>query len=90
MIKNQKNRMNLEIANIPSGEGAVVEKNGKSIAAYHDGETVHCFSSKCTHMQCEVEWNDVAKTWDCPCHGARFAPTGAVLKGPAKRPLNPM
>jgi Rieske Fe-S protein len=37
-----------------------------------------------------VGWNPTERTWDCPCHGSRFGPTGDVINGPAKRPLTPI
>ncbi|MGH3661398.1 MAG: Rieske 2Fe-2S domain-containing protein, partial [Micromonosporaceae bacterium] len=36
---------------------------------------------------CTVGFNDAERTWDCPCHGSRYAVDGAVLNGPTVRPL---
>lgn len=41
----------------------------------------------CTHQGCTVSYNSSTKQFVCPCHGARFSNTGAVLNGPASRPL---
>jgi len=50
---------------------------------------VHNLSAVCTHMGCLVHWNGAERSWDCPCHGARYAAaTGEVLEGPALRGLN--
>jgi len=73
---------------IKRGEGAVVLKDGKRVAAYRDMEgKVTMLSPVCTHMGCIVRWNNADKMWDCPCHGSRFTPEGSVHSGPAETPL---
>jgi glycine/D-amino acid oxidase-like deaminating enzyme/nitrite reductase/ring-hydroxylating ferredoxin subunit len=73
---------------IPRNGGRVIELEGRQVAAYrHDDGTVTLRSATCTHMGCRVNWNDSQHTWDCPCHGSRFSPTGDVLAGPAEKAL---
>ena len=42
---------------------------------------------KCTHQGCDVKWAAGEKKYACPCHGANFDVDGAVLNGPATKPL---
>jgi len=66
------------------GTGKIVEVDGKKVAAYKDGDgIVHALNPTCTHAACIVGWNSEEKSWDCPCHGARFDIDGKVLTGPA-------
>ena len=60
----------------------------EKVAAYRAPDGVLTMvSATCTHMGCIVGWNDAERTWDCPCHGSRFTPQGAVISGPAEKPL---
>jgi glycine/D-amino acid oxidase-like deaminating enzyme/nitrite reductase/ring-hydroxylating ferredoxin subunit len=70
------------------GQGAVVRVDGELCAVYRgeDGGLASV-SATCTHMGCVVGFNDVERSWDCPCHGSRFDTSGAVLQGPAVSPL---
>lgn len=46
------------------------------------------FDVRCTHLGCPISWDDNVTQFDCPCHGAIFAPDGKVLAGPPSRPLD--
>lgn len=74
---------------VAPGEGLIASVDGKQIALHRtaEGELV-ALSPVCTHMGCIVHWNGFEKSWDCPCHGSRFRPTGEVLEGPAITPLH--
>ena len=76
---------------VKRGTGQVIERDGANVAAYRDDDgTTTLRSAICTHMGCVVAWNGTERTWDCPCHGSRFTPTGDVLSGPAESPLEPV
>lgn len=68
---------------LSNGGGMVIEN--EKLAVYKDGEgELHTFSAKCTHLGCTVKWNELEKSFDCPCHGSRFVgQTGNVVNGPA-------
>ena len=38
---------------------------------------------RCPHMGCALKWNAQEHSWDCPCHGSRFAEDGTLLNTPA-------
>ncbi len=77
-----------KVEDIQLGEGAIVGRGNHKIAVYKDAKGIvsEC-SAVCTHLGCIVHWNGNEKSWDCPCHGSRFAPNGQVLNGPAVLPL---
>jgi glycine/D-amino acid oxidase-like deaminating enzyme/nitrite reductase/ring-hydroxylating ferredoxin subunit len=76
------------LRSVRRGHGKVVERSGGKVAAFRDDSgRVTTRSAICTHMGCVVGWNEAERTWDCPCHGSRFKPTGEVIAGPAESPL---
>jgi glycine/D-amino acid oxidase-like deaminating enzyme/nitrite reductase/ring-hydroxylating ferredoxin subunit len=73
------------------GDGMIIGRRGKKVAAFRDANgNIHRLSPVCTHLGCLVRWNPSESTWDCPCHGSRFKPTGEVIAGPAEEPLAPI
>ncbi len=72
------------LAQIKNGEGKTVSLDGKTMSLYRDESgKLFAVKSACTHMGGNVGWNETEKSWDCPCHGARFDIEGKVLNGPA-------
>ncbi|HUF76911.1 MAG TPA: Rieske (2Fe-2S) protein [Longimicrobiales bacterium] len=71
----------------PNGQ-AFVQGPGMERPVYvrrlDSGELVAVLAS-CTHQGCQPE--PVADRLTCPCHGSEFSFDGAVLQGPAERPL---
>jgi Rieske Fe-S protein len=72
---------------LPSQGGVVLAQRGV-VLTRDAGGAVHGFSAICTHLGCTVD-SVQNGTIMCPCHGSRFdADTGAVVRGPATRPLS--
>ncbi len=58
----------------------MIERSG--VYKDEDGE-IYKIRPICAHLGCELAWNDLEKTWDCPCHGSRFDYLGNQIYGPA-------
>ena len=71
-----------------SARRAACERGFAKLAVYRDEDGgFHARSAVCPHLGCIVGWNTAERSWDCPCHGSRFSPEGAVISGPAEGPL---
>ena len=72
----------------PPGAGTVLDLDGGPVAVYTDPDgQVRAVSAICTHLGCTVGFNSADQSWDCPCHGSRFALDGSVIQGPATKDL---
>ena len=79
------------LGSLKRGKGAILQVGGRRVAVYRDPRgKIRAVSPICTHLGCIVHWNAAETTWDCPCHGSRFEPTGRVIAGPAESPLEPI
>ena len=77
-----------ELAELAPGEAKTVKWEGTSLALYKDENSrVYALDPVCPHAKCIVNWNSGEKSWDCPCHGARYAVDGSLLTGPAQTGL---
>jgi glycine/D-amino acid oxidase-like deaminating enzyme/nitrite reductase/ring-hydroxylating ferredoxin subunit len=77
-----------DLAALAPGDATVVHYEGKSLALYkNEAGKVFALNPVCTHAKCIVGWNRAEKSWDCPCHGARYDINGNVLTGPARKGL---
>ena len=81
-----------EEKDLPVGQGKVVSAGDKPVIVVHTAQGgVKAYSAVCTHLGCIVGWQSSRGFIQCPCHDARFnAVTGAVISGPAPRPLSPV
>ncbi len=61
--------------------------DGMKIAVYKDKKGEHLVLPKCPHMGCNLIFNEVEKTWDCPCHASRFDVDGKCISGPANKDI---
>ena len=82
-------RANMSFDSIALDSGSIIEINNEKIGIYKcpDGK-LYAVKPFCTHLGCLLSWNDVDKSWDCPCHGSRFDFRGKSLYDPAFKDLD--
>lgn len=70
-------------------EGGIVEIDGEKVGVYKNkkGE-IFKIRPVCQHLGCELSWNNLDKTWDCPCHGSRYNYKGELIYGPSVENLD--
>ena len=67
-----------------SNQVSFINRDGKSLGVYVDDlGNKHIVYNKCPHLGCSLLFNEVEKTWDCPCHSSRYDVDGHRIKGPS-------
>ncbi len=71
------------IEDVKNGEGKIVNIDNQKIGVYKD-DNGKIFTVKpiCTHLGCELYFNNIDKLWECPCHGSKFTYDGKAIEVP--------
>lgn len=89
LVLNKFKSANMSFDEIQNDSGSIIEINHEKIGIYKSPEgKIFAVKPICTHLGCLLSWNDVDKTWDCPCHGSRFDYHGKNLYDPAFKNLD--
>lgn len=77
-----------KIKDIKKGEAKIVEVKNTKVGVYKS-ETGEIFkvSPYCTHLGCELHFNNIDKMWECPCHGSKFTYDGKSIEVPSNKDL---
>ena len=77
-----------ELDDIKIGEGKIIKVDNEKVGVYkaNDGE-VYKVKPICTHLGCELYFNNVDKVWECPCHGSKFTYDGKSIEVPSNKNL---
>lgn len=67
------------VTHIPNGRFYLVRLEDEGFLAIYQ---------RCTHLGCNVPWDQVEERFICPCHNSQFTTQGEVLNPPAPRPLD--
>lgn len=66
------------VVEVPEARGYLVNIDGEIVA----------LSEVCSHLGCRVPYIAETDRFECPCHGSKFARTGAYIEGPAPRGMD--
>ncbi|MDO5556059.1 MAG: FAD-dependent oxidoreductase [Clostridia bacterium] len=74
---------------LDNDSGGVVDYKGEKLGIYKDKSgKLFAVIPYCKHLGCELSWNNLEKTWDCPCHGSRYDYMGKIITEPTTESLD--
>lgn len=88
LIINRLKKTDEYLEDVKNNEGKIIEVDNEKVGIYKDRKgNIYAVKPYCSHLGCELSWNNLDKTWDCPCHGSRFNYEGKNLYDPALKDL---
>ena len=73
---------------LENDSGGIVDYKGKKLGIFKDENgKLFAIIPYCKHLGCELSWNNLEKTWDCPCHGSRYDYLGKIITEPTTENL---
>ena len=88
LLLNKLRSPEMNFDEIANNSGSIIEVNNEKVGIYKNPEgKIFAVKPICTHLGCLLSWNDIDKTWDCPCHGSRFNYDGKNIYDPAYKDL---
>lgn len=77
-----------QLKDIKNGEGKIVNINDTKVGIYKtDNGEIYKVKPICTHLGCELHFNNIEKVWECPCHGSKFNYKGESIEVPSNKDL---
>ena len=75
------------VDDFPPGSVTHIENGRFYLTRLEDGGIIAIYQ-RCTHLGCNVPWDQTQGNFVCPCHNSQFTSKGVVLNPPAPRPLD--
>jgi cytochrome b6-f complex iron-sulfur subunit len=75
------------VDDFPPGSVSHIPNGRFYLARQADGGFLALYQ-RCTHLGCNVPWDQKQSAFVCPCHNSRFTTQGEVVNPPAPRPLD--
>lgn len=75
-----------ELKDIKIGEGKIIKNEKVGVYKSQIGE-IYKVKPYCTHLECQLHFNNIDKTWECPCHGSKFTYEGKLIEVPSNKDL---
>jgi len=89
LLVNKIKKPKESISQVKIDQGKIIELDGEKIGVYKDSQgKIFKVKPVCKHLGCELSWNNLDKTWDCPCHGSRYTYRGELIYGPSVKNLD--